>query len=274
MKSRLVIFFSIVITIMTFFGCQNSHSGDMKDQNIKRILFLHHSTGKTVWLGGNNFITKVKNKLGFQGAVEQWFKHYNKERGTSYIIKDKEFPGKEPYGWKNYPYDYYNIWVKHGNQEYYMKEPTLKTLAPENDLIILKHCFPVSKIVFEGMPDIDSECKMIENYKMQYQALGAEMLKYPDTRFLLWTPPALTKGTTNPEAANAATEFSKWVVNEWDKPGDNIFVWDFRQFETESSNYLLPQNAVGEKDPHLSHAFAKRIYPFFCQKIVDVLENS
>ncbi|PWD98988.1 hypothetical protein DDZ16_12040 [Marinilabilia rubra] len=274
MRNQLAIFFSIVFIMILTTGCQNSKSDDMNNQQTKKILFLHHSTGKNIWQGGNSFVTKVKGKLGLKGGVEKWFRRYNKKNGTSYLIQDKEFPKKSPYGWKNYPYDYYNIWVKNGDRDYYMEEPTLKTLAPEYDVIIFKHCFPASKIVFDGEPDIDSDRKMVENYKMQYQALQEELLKYPDTKFILWTPPALTKAITNPEAAQAATDFSNWVVNEWDKPGDNIFVWDFRVLETEGGNYLLPKNASGEKDPHPSHSFSRTVYPLFCQRIVDVLESN
>lgn len=273
MKKELKIFFSIVIIMVTTSNCQNSNSGDMKDQNRQKIIFLHHSTGKTVWQGGNNFVTKVKGKLGMKSAVEKWFDRYNKENQTFYEIDDLEFPKKQPYGWKNYPFDYYNIWVKNGDQDFYMEEPTLKTLTPEYDLIVLKHCFPVSRIVFDGDVSVNEERKRLENYKLQYEALKVEMLNYPDTKFLLWTPSALTKENTTPEAAEAATLFSKWVVEEWDQPGDNIFIWDFRLLETEGGNYLLPHNAVGPKDSHPSHAFANRVSPLFCKRMVDVLED-
>ncbi|MFW6350750.1 MAG: hypothetical protein ACOC2E_00045 [Bacteroidota bacterium] len=245
----------------------------MKDNSRQKVLFLHHSTGKNIWQGGNNFVTKVKGKLGMKSAVEKWFARYNKENKVYYHISEMEFPKKQPYGWKNYPFDYYNIWVKNRDKEYFMEEPTLKTLAPEYDLIIFKHCFPASRIVFDGEISVEEESKRVENYKLQYAALKDEMLKYPDTKFLLWTPPALTRENTNPEAAEAATSFSNWVKEEWDQPGDNIFLWDFRQLETEGGNFLLPENAAGPKDSHPSHSFAKSVSPFFSQRIVDVLEN-
>jgi hypothetical protein len=273
MEQKLKIFFSIVLIMILISGCQNSNSDDMSDKNRQKILFLHHSTGKTIWQGGNNFVTKVKGKLGMKGGVEQWFARYNKKNQVNYDISDLEFPKKQPYGWKNYPFDYYNIWVENGDKEYFMEEPTLKTLTPEYDLIIFKHCFPASRIVFDGGISVDEESKRVENYKLQYAALKQEMLKYPDTKFLLWTPPALTRDNTNPEAAEAATLFSNWVKEEWDQPGDNIFLWDFRQLETEGDKFLLSQNAVGPKDSHPSHAFAKKVSPLFSQRIVDVLEN-
>jgi hypothetical protein len=273
MRSVVGIFFSVALSMILIAGCQNSKMDNMKEENTKKVLFLHHSTGKIIWRGGNNLVAKVKGKLGFDGAVEKWFDAYNKANDRNYLISEMDFPKKEPYGWKNYPFDYYNIWVKHGDSDYYETEPTLKTLAPKYDLIIFKHCFPASKIVFDGNPDVESEKKMIGNYKLQYEALRNEMHKYRDTKFLLWTPPALTKNVTNTEAARAATEFSEWVINEWDQPGDNIFIWDFRSLETGGGDFILPENAVSETDSHPSHQFARKVYPMFCKRIVDVLEG-
>ena len=36
------------------------------------------------------------------------------------------FPKASPYGWHNYPYDYYDIWVKHAGNEPYMEEPSME----------------------------------------------------------------------------------------------------------------------------------------------------
>ncbi len=272
MKTLKCFFLSAIVLFVFNSGCQNSNSSDMNDEKSKQVLFLHHSTGKIIWQGGNNIVTKVKGKLGMKGAVEKWFDKYNRSNNTNYQIREMAFPKKQPYGWKNYPFDYYNIWVKHGDEESFMEEPTLKTLAPQYDLIVFKHCFPASRIVFDGTSDIDSERKMVENYKMQYIALKKELHKYPDTRFLLWTPPALTRAKSSPEAARAATGFSEWVVNEWDQSGDNVFIWDFRTLETGGGDYILPENSVDERDSHPSHALAKKVYPLFGQRMVDVLE--
>ncbi len=263
----------VVAFFMFFAACQNNNSKEMTESIIKRVAFLHHSTGNTIWRGGNNLVAKIKGKLGLKSAVEAWFEHYNRKNGKKYVVESLFFPKKEPYGWNNYPFDFYNIWVKHGEADYYMEEPTLKTLASDYDLIVFKHCFPGSKIVFDGTPNIDSERRMIENYKLQYQALKEEMRKYPETLFLVWTPPALTKAVTNAQAAGAATGFSKWMMNEWDQVGDNIFVWDFRTLETGAGDYVLPQNAVSEKDSHPSDKLAREASPLFCERITDVLEG-
>ncbi|MGQ1890970.1 hypothetical protein ACT29H_11060 [Thermophagus sp. OGC60D27] len=267
------IIITVLLGIIIIGGCQNSNSVDMDGNNVKKVLFLHHSTGQIIWRGENNLISKIKGRLGFRGAVEKWFGVYNKNSGKKYDISEMAYPSRDPYGWKNYPFDYYNIWVKHGDTDYYMEQPTLKILAPQYDMIIFKHCFPVSKIVFDGTPDVDSERRMIENYKLQYNELKKEMHKYKTTLFLLWTPPALTEQATNPEAAAAATDFSEWIVREWDQPGDNIFIWDFRSLETKGGDYILPEYATGERDSHPSHLLAGKTYPLFCKRIVDVLEG-
>ncbi len=265
--------FGTVFFIFSFTACQQSNSGKMNETNNKRVAFLHHSTGNTVWYGGNSLLVKIKRKLGMKSATEAWFEKYNRKNKVNYIVESHNFPKKSPYGWKNYPHDYYNIWVKNGAADFFMEEPTLKTLTAKYDLIVFKHCFPVSKIVFDGTPDIDSDRRMIENYKMQYNALKEEMYKYPETLFLVWTPPALTEAVTNADAAAAASGFSKWVMQEWDQPGDNIFIWDFRTLETLGGDYLLPDNAVSENDSHPSHKMAQKAYPLFCKRITDVLEG-
>ena len=40
-------------------------------------------------------------------------------------------------------------------------------------------------------------------------------------------------------------EFFQWVKNEWDTEGDNIFIWDFYELETEGGIYLTEKNARG-----------------------------
>ena len=100
------------------------------------------------------------------------------------------------------------------------------------------------------------------------------MKEFPDTKFLVWTGAALVEAATNEEQAKRAKKFRDWVVNEWDEPGDNIFIWDFYELETEGGIYLAPQNAVSPTNSHPSPAFSNKVYPYFCQRIVDVLENN
>ncbi len=222
------------------------------------VIFLHHSTGNCIWDGG----------------VAEWFANFNTQNGTTYEITELSCPSGKPYAWKNYPFDYWNIWVKNAGSEPFMKEPTLEMLTKEYNVIIFKHCYPVSQILEDtGSPDIASEDKRIENYKLQYAALKEKFAQFPDVKFIAWTGAALVEGRTTPENAQRAKDFFGWVKNEWDQPGDNIFIWDFWELETEGGIYLKLEYAEGESNPHPNDAFSKATAPKFAQRIVDVIQG-
>ena len=238
---------------------------------MKNILFLHHSTGYSIWVGNTN---KYIYKLTRKGDVQRIFASYNKKNKTEYKITELSFPKSVPYGWNNYPYDYFNIWVKNGGADEYMKEPTLESLTRKYDVIIFKHCFPVSRIQEDtGIPDIDSEDKRVENYKLQYNALKKKMHEFPDTIFIVWTPAVCTKNQISSEEANRTFQFYKWMIDEWDEKGDNIFLWDFYKYETEGGLYLPDKNAYGKENSHPGREFSARIAPLFCKDIVNIIES-
>lgn len=240
-------------------GCDGSdkHPAEGKGDEM-RILFLHHSTGKLIWDGG----------------VKGWFKRYNREHGTKYRIEEKAFPGERPYGWNNYPYDYWNIWVNNAGPKPYMKEPTLEVLTGKYGVIIWKHCFPVGDILPDvGMPAVESPEKRVENYRLQYVALKKKMREFPGTMFIVWTGAALVEGATDGKKAKQAREFFTWVRDEWDEEGDNIFVWDFFELETEGGLYLGDGYAKSPTNSHPNGVFARETAPYFCRRIVDVIEG-
>ncbi len=221
-----------------------------------RVLLLHHSTGECVWNGG----------------VKAWFDAYNKANNTQYRITEQCFPKSDPYGWNNYPYDYWNIWVRHAGNKPYMTEPTLEMLTPRYDVVVFKHCFPVSSIKPDvSKADVASEEKRIENYKLQYAALKKKFHAFPKTKFILWTGAALVKAETGDAAARRAKAFFDWVRGTWDERGDNIYLWDFYELETEGKLYLKDAYASG--DSHPNEAFSKKVAPLLCQRIVDVIQD-
>ncbi len=239
-----------------------------------KILFLHHSTGDAIWKGGSQSVEIKGIHLGAAYDVPQWFKTYNKTKGTDYQITQKIFPNEKPYGWSNYPYDYYNIWVKHAGETAYMGEPTLEMLTKEYKVIIFKHCYPVSGLKSDTVNvSIDSPEKTIENYKLQYMALKQEMLKFPDTKFIVWTGAVMVHSQLKEADAERARAFFEWVRTTWDTENDNIFVWDFYDLETEGGLYLKPEYATSVSNSHPNKEFSRKVAPFFCQRIVDVIEN-
>lgn len=248
-------------------GCSN----ELKQNNMKNIIFLHHSTGYKIWLGKTN---KYVYKLNGRNGVGSFLDKYNKKNKTEYLIKEQFFPKESPYGWKNYPFDYYNIWVKNAGDKPYMEEPTLEILTKKYDVIIFKHCYPVSNILEDtGSPDIDSEEKRFENYKLQYNALKNKMHEFPDNKFIVWTPAVHVKNNITEDEALRTREFHNWIINEWDEKGDNIYIWDFYKYETEGGLYLNEKYSASSTDSHPNTDFSGRVAPLFAQFIVDVIEG-
>lgn len=226
-------------------------------------IFLHHSTGENVWNGG----------------VSGWLDQYNKDHSVSYRLTELAYP-HEPYPWDNYPYDYWNIWVKHAGAKPFQGQETLEMLTETHQVIIFKHCFPVSAIEpSAGGGEVGSSQKTVKNYQAQYTALKTKLRSLSTTRFLVWTGAALTKTAVhndhsgNADTAKRAAEFFQWVKGTWDEKGDNIFVFDFYALETAGGLYMSDSHAQAPSDPHPSEAFAREVAPRFAQRLVDVIEG-
>jgi hypothetical protein len=259
----------LLAALIVLAGCESNQ--DEMDNLMNNIIFLHHSTGLQIWKGS---VSKYMYKLTGKGDVESYFSKYNKNNKTKYSIVERAFPAQEPYGWVNYPYDYYNIWVKHAGEESYMEEPTLEMLTKDYGVIIFKHCYPVSKILEDkGIPDINSSERRLENYKLQYEALKAKMHEFPDSKFIVWTPAVHLQVMITEDEAKRTREFYNWVKDEWNEPGDNIYLWDFYNYETEGELYLKEEYAASPDDSHPSAEFAGRVAPLFAAFIIDVIEG-
>ncbi len=263
---------SSILSILLMVQCAGHKS---KKADEVKILFLHHSTGYNIWKGNTKTLEVKGIKIGEDYAVPKWFKAYNKSKGTSYSISEQIFPKMEPYGWENYPYDYYNIWVKHAGDKAFMNEPTLEMLTKDYNVIIFKHCYPVSGLISDSAnADINSSKKSIENYKLQYMALKQKMLQFPDTKFIVWTGAVMVKSRLSETNARLAKEFTDWLRTTWDTENDNIYLWDFYELETEGELYLKPEYATSPDNSHPNEDFAQKAAPLFCQRIVDVIENN
>ncbi len=277
-KSRSPLRFSVVLMFVLLFSWQCGQKTDyVPGEAPYKILFLHHSTGMTVWKGDGARNEKLKRFFGIDPVydVPEWFAAYNRENSTDYLITERSFPSGDPYPWNNYPYDYYTIWVQHAGDNPYLEEPTLEMLTREHDMIIFKHCFPVSQVQPDtGEPDPGSPEKRIENYKAQYAALKEKMHEFPDTKFLVWTGAANVKKKTKAEYAERAEAFFDWVRTEWDTPGDNIHLWDFYELETEGGLYLKDEFARNPGNSHPNPGFTSKVAPLFCQRIVDIIETN
>lgn len=269
MKNFMVWSIILVMTCIFFSaaGCSDNDSGsDHGSANPQepmgdavRILFLHRSTGARIMSGG----------------IPGMFQDYNIENGTEYSFEDRYFPESDPEGRNdNYPYNYWNTWINHYDDMLLWQEPTLEMLARDYDVIVWKHCYPVSDILPDtGMGDISSDVKKIENYRLQYEALKNKMRQFPQTRFLVWTGAARVQASTTQDQAQRARAFFEWVKTDWDEPGDNIFVWDFFELETEGGLYLKDEYASSPIDSHPNVAFSSMVAPYLCIRIIDVIQG-
>jgi hypothetical protein len=274
MKQLKYLYKFVVWVLFLLITVQCTNNG-FTNKDMYKILFLHHSTGDAIWKGGSKSIEIKGIHLGADYDVPKWFTAYNKTKGTFYKITAKNFPNAEPYGWNNYPYDYYNIWVKNAGDKAYLGEPTLEMLTKEYKVIIFKHCYPVSGVSSDTTKiDINSPARTIENYKLQYNALKQKMLQFPDTKFILWTGAVMVQSQLSESNAKTARSFFDWVRTSWDTENDNIFLWDFYEFETEGGLYLKPEYSTSPANSHPNKEFAKKTVPYLCQRIIDVIENN
>lgn len=241
-------------------------------KNPQKAIFLHHSTGNGVWKGG----------------VPEWIADYNATHHTNIQATEFSYPNK-PYPWANYPYDFWNLWVNNNCDSDNKNIECLSTLVEEYDLIIIKHCFPGAAIKADtGTPDIASQTRTLENYKLQYRALRDLFDRYPDTKFMVWTLAPLHRLATDAGDAARAREFVEWVKREWlsedAKSHPNISIFDFFALAAESNpspingqvNCLKYEYEL-KHDNHDSHPNTTAntaIAPYFAKAIVDVLAGS
>ncbi len=262
MKLHFTIFI-VFLLALSFVSCkQKNKTADMK------IIFLHHSTGGVIWSGNTTSRAKKVN-------LPLLFEKYNKEHNRNYLIKEMIFPKAESYGWNNYPFDYYNIWIKNAGNEPYMEEPTLEILTKEYGVIIFKHCFPVSNIQADlDSADLDSNLKTLSNYKLQYSVLRNKLHEFPDTKFILFTGAVQVQSNITEAEAIRAKEFFTWVSDEWDLPDDNIYIWDLYSLQTEDGLYFKDEYAVSSSNSHPSAEFAGKAANLLFYRIIDVIENN
>lgn len=274
-RSKLVICI-VVLIVIPLISCEQKKISD------NNIIFLHHSTGGVIWYGNEiSLITKVANKLsrrltniGTKALLPSLFKDYNKEYNKNYTVKEISFPKAKPYGWNNYPFDYYNIWVKNASQQPFLEEPSLEMLTKDYRVIIFKHCFPVSNILpDQDSADVNSDLKTVSNYQLQYLALKDKFHEFPDTKFIVCTGAAQVKSSITEDEAKRAKEFFKWVKNEWDIPNDNIYIWDLYELQTEGSLYFIDKYSESPGNSHPNTAFARELGNLLFNRIIDIIET-
>ncbi len=85
---------------------------------------------------------------------------------------------------------------------------------------------------------------------------------------------ALSIAQSAAKEALRAKEFFGWVTDEWDLPGDNIYIWDLYSLQTEGGLYFKSEYAVSTRDSHPNKEFAGRVVNDLFNRIIDVIENN
>ncbi len=237
------------------------------DCNAQRIVFLTHSVGSGLYK---------------EGKIKEWFTKYNSDNGTDILIDRRSYPA-EPYPWDNNPYDYWNVWVN-GN----CSNECFPSLLERFDIVIMKHCYTAAKIEADiNAPDIASDRKSLENYKLQYRAIRDLLDRNPETKFIVFTLTPRHRLRTNAAEAGRAKSFAEWVKNEWlqedGKEHDNIYIFDFWSLiaETNPSPEKGAVNCIRyeyEKDhssdnSHPNLLANETVAPVFARFILNTIEK-
>jgi hypothetical protein len=228
---------------------------DDLDPTAISVLYLHHSTGLNVWDAGIPELVGRRNAAG----------------GARLQVVERAFP-RYPYPWDNNPYDYWNAWVNHSGDDRVQGQATLEDLVGAYDVIVWKNCFLSADMVpDDGHPDVSSAVRTPANYRLQYLALRDAMHRFPNTTFIVWTLPPKAATDTQPATAELARQFAAWVRDEWDQPGDNVYLWDYRAIASPDDVYLAAAYAVGEHDSHPNAELSRRAAAAFVQRLTDVV---
>ncbi len=138
-------------------------------------------------------------------------------------------------------------------------EKPFADILAENDVIIMKHCFPASDVLPDtGKADPSSTRQSIENYLAVYRELRQKFDANPGRLFILWTLPPrhrLYEPAEGDQAGNAAraSHFSAWLKTEFlteGGPHPNIRVWDFRGLLMDpATNFLRQEYELNHRIP-------------------------
>lgn len=247
----LIVWLMALVLCLVFFTCENPAVVPLFEEELpdglgegdgiagdQDILFLHfvNSEDKTsIWEEGGT----------------QWFSLYNGLTGSEYTL-DYEGVVDDPDLDLLYSQDV---------------ELLLHYLKQSGSLpykyVLLKASYPASDVVEDtGNPNFSTSVKSIDTYMVIYQIIKAELLKYPDTHFIIWTGISTAEEGKGGKNSTRSDLFFDWLKNEWDEPGDTIHIWDIIP-----EDYDAPKGKKGA-------VFSTSLLPVLFQRVVDIVEGS
>ena len=259
MKSKIFLLIIILIGINSNTFTQSFRSG----------VFLHHSTGGTIW--GPN---------GSNTSIPQEMTAYNTANGyidsNAVSMSEVYFPGS---GIGNEWFEWH--WIFDGldpNNDIY---PYLAN----NKIVVIKSCFPSSNITGYGSPDDTSGAgvayKTIYNYKWHWRSILRIMEQHPENFFVIWTNAPLVQEATNSSEALLAHQFTTWAKDTLAAGLDatygafppNVYVFDFFHKLTTANHYMNPMYQIQSGDSHPNAAATELVAPQFVNEIFNAAIN-
>lgn len=232
---------------------------------VKKILFIHHSTGGNLIREGN-LREEIKRR---DPSIEFWDHSYNLYKFFPLFLAHfthhkgltdnaGHITGKD-YNIilsNNSPREYAEIFSKDKNQS------PLKEIL-QYDIIAFKNCYPTTKII--------SDEQLAED-KRYYTIIRDRIKEYPDKQFILVTPPPLRRELTTSEYAQRAIRLVNWLVTkEFSKDIPNIHIFDLFTLLADSNGFLKKEyTRMLPFDSHPNQKANKTIAPIFAEYLVKV----
>ena len=211
-----------------------------KPTTVRRIIFLHHSTGQGLIDQGN--LRQRVSALGYEfydhGYNDDGLTLANGQRANmNFDIPDDN---TDPDGFNN-------LFA----QPVHASPDNAFTHLMQYDVLAFKSCFPTS--------NIESD-QQLDEYKTYYRNIRTVMDKYPNKIFIVVTPPPNVPAETNTQNAARARAWANWLKSPEYLNGHasrNVFTFDFFNLLAEGNpiarDYNMLRAAYRGSDPNDSH---------------------
>ncbi len=196
------------------------------DKDKTNILFIHHSTG------GNLLHQGEVRKLLYAQSNEMalWDHSYNLYPSIllSRILGPITFKTGLSNSQGSLTGKDFDITISNNSPKEYAdifnrdpSDPTLSKIL-EFDVIVFKNCFPTTKIIS------DQHLQEIINY---YTEAKKGVSRFPNKKFIAFTPPPVRKEVTTPESAKRARKLAQWMNSSgYVSDSPNLQVFDFYSY--------------------------------------------
>lgn len=227
----------------------------------KRVLFLHHSVGNNVW---------------HDGQVQTRYRTLRPNDS----IRELSYPARDCPEWSNRPTDYHYFWVDGGDD--CTANFDFNTALSQYNVIIFKFCYTHDRMYAENSRSYDgsgfrldaqghrvgnrTNTQLASVYRQALNGLKTLMNNHPTTQFIVWTVAPHSEGS-DPQYGTRANDFASWMKTTWDQPGDNVFIFDVRDYLAGADGYLKAQYFSNDEHPS---ATANRV---IAQRLVNRIRN-